>query len=323
MQTTQQEGVYYINLADGSRLEIRNIGQNIPRAGMPWEEFKGWFANYSKVNLSPASHTTDLLMIRRLELYKRPEYLEDITPDYLLGFKVWLEVLAQRQRIGAAGRNRMLLGVKIMMRAAESWGKIKYSQNWTVVKRDKRENGPRKEWHPLEELRQIKGVLKGDLLTTFLLGWEEGLRRGEIAHLYKTDYNPVAHTITICAKADWRPKTKKSARTIPLRPDSEAAIQASIARAPADSLYIINIIGDRSKKRYLWQYRYKVKCALPHIKTYLHKLRHTYSSLLGQQGVSLKMRAALMGHVRIQQTADYEHFNWEHLAEATERLPRT
>lgn len=292
-----------------------------------WADFKEWFFDFLERNKSPLTARIHRLAIRYLEEYHKPVYLRDITPEFILNFKTFLfqKALSNKGKPGPGGRNRDVRAIKTMMRIAEKFKKIGVKQAWEIVEPDKSEIINRTEFHTLKELQIIANILqdKGDLFTVFLLAWEEGLRRGEIAFLYKTDYNPTTHTITISKKQDWSPKTKKSARTIPLRPDSEQAILQSIQRSPASSPYIINIPGDRYKGDYLsYHYIQAIKTGAPFLHSFLHKLRHTFGSLLVQQGVHLKIIADLMGHCSVAMTEKYVHFGQSVFAEAVQKMPK-
>lgn len=288
-----------------------------------WNDFKKWYLCFLSGNRSASTRYIHKLAIQHFEQYHRTRFLREITPDLLLGFKSYLQRrAAQKQnKPGPAGRNRLVKALKSMMKTAEKLKKIGVNQEWSIVAPECAEAGCRVVWHSLAELRQIRAVLAGDLLTVFYLGWEEGLRRGEIAHLYKTDYNPSAHTITVSKKPNWAPKTKRSARTIPLRPDSERAIRESIAHNP-DSPYIVNLEGDREKPTYLsYQYRQAVKTFAPHLHTFLHKLRHTYGTMLIQANQNIKTVCDLMGHSNTLQTEKYVHLGQSEYAEAVSHIP--
>lgn len=285
-----------------------------------WRDFKRWYWWYLGKSRKEGTQYIHRLAVRYLEEFRTPYYLRSITPDFLLKFKDFLNKKYSEKR--GAARNRYIKAIKSVMHTAERFGKIGIKQNWELVSKDE-ENENRLESHDLEELRQIGAALDGDLLTAFYLGWEEGLRRGEMAFLHKTDYNPCTHTISIRKKPEWRPKTKKSERTIQLRPASERAVQASIARAPANSRYIINLAGARNKNSYLSAaYRSATKKKLPHLHCYLHKLRHTFGSLLIQNGVHLKTVCDLMGHSNILQTEKYVHLGRAQYAAAMDCLPQ-
>lgn len=294
--------------------------------GETWPQFKVWYIGYLRTINSPRTVNIELRMIKKLEEFKKPRFLRELTPDYLLDFKSWLELYPKNPRKNSRGGlvaiDRHICGFKKMLHTAEAFKKIEL-QNWSGVKKDLRvKKFSRTCWHTLQELKQIESVLQGDLLTAFYLAWQEGLRRGEIAYLYKTDYNEQTHSITITAKEGWTPKTAKSARTLRLAPSSEAAIKASIAAAPASSPFIINIPGKRESDSYLsGQYIDAVKNGVPGVKSHLHKLRHTFGTLLAQRGVDIKAISELMGHSSISVTARYIHWGASALRRALEAIP--
>lgn len=289
-----------------------------------WAEFKNWYCGYIRNINAQGTVSHDLRTITKIEQFRKPKYLTELTPDYLLEFKFWLEQNKKNKFIrgGLIAIDRHISCFKKIVNTAASFGKMPH-QNFEGIKKDIRVKKIfRNTFHTEEELRQIASVLSGDLLTAFYLGWQEGLRRGEIAWLYKTDYDSQKHTITIRAKDGWFPKTASSNRTVPLRPASEEAIKASIAAAPKNSPFIINLNGTRTTPAYLSQnYIKKVKEKLPHIKTFMHKLRHTYGSILAQKGVNLKMIAQLMGHSNIMITSKYTHFVDNSKIEASAYIP--
>lgn len=296
------------------------------RETLHYKDYKVWYLNFLKNNRAKGTAVIAKLALKYFEEYKKLKYLRDLTPEVLLGFKDFLaaKAAANNGRPGPAGRNRTIRAIKTFIHLAEKTGKIGIKQCWEIVEKDKAEKKHRVVWHNLNELQIIGNVLQneGDLLTCFLLGWEEGLRRGEMAFLAKSDYNPYNHTITITPKKEWRPKTEKSARTIPLRPATENAIRASIARTPK-SPWLINLDGDRLNHDYIsHHYRYAIKTKCPFIKSFIHKLRHTYGSLLIQEGVNIKVISDLMGHSSIAQTEQYIHIGQSQYAEAVLKMPQ-
>ncbi|MBQ8466013.1 MAG: site-specific integrase [Alphaproteobacteria bacterium] len=287
-----------------------------------WRDFKDWYRRYLIWNKSKGTQYIHNRAIDLLEAYRTPYYLRHITPDFINEWKSFLIEEYGGKR--AACRNRYVRAIKTMMRAAEKQGKIGVKQHWESVSKDKSEQENRIEHHTEYELVQIKSALKdeGDLLTVFYLGWSCGLRRGEMAHLYKSDYDPVNHTISITPKEDWRPKTKKSIRTLPLIPEVETVIQASIERT-ANSPYLINLPGKRESCGYISQrYIRTLKAKLPELHCYLHKLRHTFGSLLIKKEIPIKVVSDLMGHRNILQTEKYIHIGDKQYVKAVDSLPR-
>lgn len=303
---------------------MRFLDQNAVKTGeiIYWKDLKAWYFNYLKSNKSTGTQFIHLRAVELMENWRIPYYTRSITPDFLISFKEFLRTEYKDKH--AAGRNRYVRALKTMMRIAEKQGKIGIRQDWTIIARDKDEKDNRIEYHTITELSQIKHALKDkeDLLTVFYLGWACGLRRGEMAHLYKTDYNAKTHTISITEKPDWKPKTKKSIRTIPLTPEAEEAIIKSINRAP-HSPYLINLDGNRDKAGYLClQYINVLKRSLPHLHCYLHKLRHTFGSILIEKDTHIKVVSELMGHKNILQTEKYVHIGDKQQVKAIEKLPK-
>ena len=143
-----------------------------------------------------------------------------------------------------------------------------------------------------------------------------------MAYVYKTDYDPENHAINITEKDEWKPKTKKSVRTIPLTSEAEKAILKSIQRAP-HSKYLINLDGKREKNGYITQaYTRILSRKLPAVRCYLHKLRHTFGSLLIAKNIHIKVVCDLMGHKNILQTEKYVHIGDKQQVKAIEKLPK-
>lgn len=303
---------------------VHFLTQNAIKEGeiIYWKDLKSWYFNYLKYNKSAGTQFIHRRAVELMENWRVPYYVRNITPDFLIHFKEVLKKEYNGQH--AAGRNRYVRAIKTMMRIAEKQGKVGILRDWSIVAYDKNEKDNRIEYHTTDELVQIKNALltDGDLLTVFYLGWACGLRRGEIAHLYKSDYNAKAHTISVTEKPDWKPKTKKSIRTIPLTPEAEAAIVKSINREP-HSPYLINLEGNRDKPGYLClQYIYALKRRLPDLHCYLHKLRHTFGSILIEKDTHIKVVSELMGHKNILQTEKYVHIGNKQQVKAIEKLPK-
>lgn len=144
-----------------------------------YKDYKNWYLNFLDGNRAKGTAKIAKLALRYFEEYKTLKYLRDLTPEVLLGFKDFLfkKSLLNHGKPGPAGRNRTIRAIKTFIHLAEKTGKIGIKQCWEICERDKTENNGRVVWHNLEELQIIGNVLKeeGDLLTCFLLGWEEGL----------------------------------------------------------------------------------------------------------------------------------------------------
>ena len=293
-----------------------------------WTEFKETYLKFALKNKSSYTYHTYKTALRELEKFKTPQYLKEITPCFLENFQTHLKkrAMLNNGRPNAVSRNDYLSNIKIALMFAVRRKMVK-NQSWEEVLPEKSQKF-RTEYHSISILAEIKKKIKkeADLYTCFLLGTQEGLRRGEIAHLEKTDYIPSMHAIYIHPKKYWQPKTATSERYVPLQPESEAAIIQSIKRAPAASPYIINFYRLSKKRRsrtYVsLQYRRWLKKNFPDLKSFPHIWRHTFASQLLQHNAELKAVSELMGHSNISTTARYAHLEFDDRRRAASLMPK-
>ena len=79
--------------------------------------------------------------------------------------------------------------------------------------------------------------------------------------------------------------------------------------------------GNRYKPDYLTTFYQKVAKAAG-VDSFLHKLRNTFASKLGQNGVELYTVSKLLGHNSLQMTEIYAHVAPAHLHKAVMNLPK-
>ena len=293
-----------------------------------YEDYKAYFQKHLKKHRRKETLRNYNNALMQMEKYKKPYYLREITPSFLLGFRAHLQNKARKNnnKPNAVSRNHYINLILKMMRYAEEKKFLK-KRDYTSIKGEPSKKF-RKEYHSLPILSEIKARIKkkGDLYTCFLLGTQAGLRKGEITYLEKADYRPDLHAVTIRPKKYWQPKTAASERTVPLQPESEAAVIASIKRAPEESKYIINF-GRRRKKRVSYAYiygRYRsfIKSNFPGLKSFPHIWRHTFASQLLQHDAELKAVSEMMGHSSIATTARYAHLEFDDHRRAAAHMPK-
>ena len=205
----------------------------------------------------------------------------------------------------------------------------------------------RKEILPMSP-EQIKTFLTANredpLFPAFFILISTGMRRGELLGLKWPDIDLDNRTIFI--QRSWvksrtktaqfsEPKTKKSRRIVPLLDEGVAVLRQHrlqqqhdcderIAKGKAYSdqgLVFCRIDGAPYYPATLNFYLEKAlqRAGLPKFR--MHDLRHTFASLMVEQGTSIKVVQELLGHATVQMTLDtYTHVLPGTKAEAVEKL---
>lgn len=186
------------------------------------------------------------------------------------------------------------------------------------------------------EIKTVREHLKGQ---EFLLDWFEaaintGLRPNEQAHLRACDYDESERVLHVRPWGDWKPKTKRGRRTVPVnraaceilsRRKAEVLAEQGrrkLAKEPeGDGLLFPTSTGTLSL---LTSLLHRFQKMLPK-GTYftLYSLRHTYGYREGAAGELKPYQLMLrMGHSDMKTTAGYfEGLDLKELGEATEFEP--
>lgn len=176
-----------------------------------------------------------------------------------------------------------------------------------------------------------------------------GLRAGEVVALFKSDVDldkrevHVNHSITMVNKYSFKdevlensaktkyvmylhdPKTEQSKRIVPL---SDVAYEAACnvlkyACKPGSDLFVTNKKGGVLLTRNLYD-NVRTIAEKAGIEPFgLHTFRHTFGSILSEQGVSDREIADLMGHTYITVTQKYIHKTEENLRCAVQKIDVT
>ena len=196
-----------------------------------------------------------------------------------------------------------------------------------------------------EQIKEFLKVNREDpLFPAFFILISTGMRRGELLGLKWSDIDLDNRTIFI--QRSWvksstetaqfsDPKTKKSRRLVPLLEEGVAVLRQHRlqqqrnrdelrAKGKADTesgLVFCRIDGAPYYPSTLNSYLEKAlqRAGLPKFR--MHDLRHTFASLMVEQGTSIKVVQELMGHATVQMTLDtYTHVLPGAKAEAVNKL---
>lgn len=191
------------------------------------------------------------------------------------------------------------------------------------------------------EVEQLLRVSKGDRYGHAWVLALCGLRRGEICGLKWSDVDLDNGTVTVRTARvaagkqihEGTPKSRRSARTLPLPEDLTAALKAAKARQAADRLalgeawtdsgyVVVDPAGTPPTPNALtyWWGRTTAAAGVPPIR--LHDARHTCATLMHMRGVPIAVIAAWLGHASAAFTLSvYAHAQDDALAAAAASFP--
>ena len=188
-------------------------------------------------------------------------------------------------------------------------------QNWRKVSKFKEVKG-RIEFHTPDEIKQILSIFNPDWQLVTRLGFQAGLRRGEMAMLKWKDIDFKNDQIYVA------PNKTEGHRFVPIVKELKKALESAKKRAPKGAEFVLNMGEDRNTPYYLTAfYAKETREKLP-FKCGMHKLRHTFASHLVQNGVDLYRVSKLLGHSSIKMTEIYAHLAQADLKTAVMKLPK-
>jgi integrase len=109
-------------------------------------------------------------------------------------------------------------------------------------------------------------------------------------------------------------------RSIPLNPQASRAVGAMPKDAGLDDFVFPNSSGGKWLRQHFYPHWHRA-CLWAGITDFRpHDCRHTFASLLVQQGVGLREVADLLGHTQLTMVMRYSHLGPSHLKDAVSRL---
>lgn len=274
-----------------------------------WDVYKVKLFKFMAAERSKSTITWTKLAIKHLEDVRRPHLLRDTTPVLVQQVK---ECMIE-DGYGKHNINRCMQALKAVMHLAEKWG-LAPEQNWKMITKLKTPKG-RVVFHTDEEIEQLLAACPSDAWRlVVLLGCDAGLRRGEIAHLQWVDVDFEHNQMYIA------PHKTENHRFVPISPSLRKALEK--AKIGARKEFVVDVGWEKSRdsKDYLTSY-YRQIAKRAGLKSFLHKLRHTFASRLVQAGIDLYSVSKLLGHSSIKMTEIYAHLAPDNLKRAVQCLP--
>jgi integrase len=251
--------------------------------------------------------------------------LDDTTAHLVLEWLTALQAPAESRRgkIKTARRpktiNNILITFNTMLSRAEEW---EIAPRGLPRAKLLRVAKPEIEFYHADELRQLlEGAWRCglDVAIAVLLGARAGLRAGEIIGLRGSDVAPHRDELLI-QRSIWKgkihaPKSGKP-RRVPIPEDLAAHLRA------VKGYVLANKDGSPLSGRQLQHLvrRAELAAGIADASGRLHRLRHTYASLLVMKGAPLAVVQALLGHAEIATTMRYAHLSPGALEDAVKLL---
>lgn len=304
-----------VALLKAAKLADDKTSQSTPSITYP--VFKEKYLSFVTANRAPKTLSIIKNALSKLEGFRTPEKLTDITPLLLDELKTHLKQ-QQTDPTRIAGINRSIRALKTMMHQAEIWDMI-VPQNWIKVKKFKEPKG-RVEFHTVQEIEELINFCPNDhWRLVVLLGAQAGLRRGEMAALRWADVDFKNNQLYIAPN-----KTEKH-RFVPIAQDLREALLNAQKQAKNDFVVQVGQEESRKSKDFISAAYLKMTADFQvnnkKVHCFLHKLRHTFASHLVQAGVDLYRVSKLLGHSSITMTEIYSHLAPIDLQSAISYIP--
>ncbi len=178
----------------------------------------------------------------------------------------------------------------------------------TKLKVDKR----RPEWFTEEEIEKILAAAEPFIRDYVIVLLNTGFRASEIKRLKWADVDFKNKVINIEISKSHR------FRTIPMNETLFQHMFSLYLRKSDKQVYVFEYNEGMPVSDYY--HRFKKLLDRLSIKGHLHKLRHTFASLLVQRGVPIYEVQNLLGHASVQTTQVYAHIRMENLKKAVSVL---
>ena len=176
----------------------------------------------------------------------------------------------------------------------------------------------------IEVLRQALSKLPPEDVIVFILGFECGLRTGEVAALRWIDVNPKKELITV-ARTLWRGHEGPAKGTIGTVGITKLLSEA-LARIERRGIRVLYRRSHHTKGEWAEHTEHSIQAALHRLQrivgfdpTGLHRLRHSGITYLADHGEDIYTVQAFARHARLQTTEGYIHQSKQKLASKAAR----
>ncbi len=311
-----------------------------------------WLADYKRPELRPKTFDKYELMANR---HLKPAIghmpLQDLRPEHVQHLYNNKLGKPKAKGIGMIGSDTVRAMHQVLHGALKQAEKnhMVFRNVCTLVNLPRNERREMKTLTLNQVVNNLLPAIEGDrLAAAIMLFFTSGLRHGELLGLRWQDIDFDAEVLTVRqalvevknrdgGARKWKlvfmpPKTTSSRRVLPISPNCISALKRHKARQAEEKLLMGTAYQDQdfvfcrqdgkpmAPSSLRWQFRRMLtKAGLPHIR--VHDARHSFATLMLEQGESPKTVQTLMGHSQISTTLDiYSHVSLELETRAVNRL---
>ncbi len=285
----------------------------------------------SKIHLRPASIKKNKYVITQMKLVAKVfnvTYVDEFTPDHAT--KLYNELVREKPERGKNNSkmampkpktiNFFIQTVKAVFNQEVIKGHIKQSPMMHIknLKVDKK----KPDYYSPEEIKLFfQQQMNSAYRKAFLGLLFTGARFGELANLTWDDIDFKNRLIHIRSSENFKTKSFNSERNIPMHNLLYELLLEEHKKPNAFEFPFCSPSGKKLRERNLLTVCKKVaKAAGINTNAYLHKFRHTFASMLVQNGVPIHSVKELLGHWSVVQTEIYAHHKAELLHQEVSSL---
>jgi len=224
---------------------------------------------------------------------------------------------SEEKRARQSTANRILTVLKAILNKAYIDGFTTTNTTWSKVKPYEKVDHARIRFLTDDEAKRLINASPHDLRELVHAALLTGSRRGELAALRVADVNLKTAKIYIAESKSGRP------RHIPLNLEGLEHFRKNIVGKIGDELVFTRKDGTKWGKNTHVR-ALKMACNIAKVKPMVsfHELRHTYASMLINNGVELPVISKLLGHIDTRITfKHYAHLTDKTLTTAVTKLP--
>ncbi len=271
-----------------------------------WDRFHTW----AEQNKAPSTVYSYAIAWKKLLKHAKPKHVLDITPEKIQAF---VETL-KRTKLKDKTINHHLIALQTIFNYSITHGFFTGTNPVPDAKKKVKldiEASPKAKALTTEQFTRLLEIAKSktrDIYLAVAIAGYSGLRKGEIANLRWEDIDLEAGTLSVTKKAQdiskgiaaWTAKTKSSYRTVQLFPE----LKEILPQYKRTKGYVIEGKGLNRAKWALPSEFEQVRKEFNISWFAFHDLRHTFASLLLNQGIDIHVVARLLGHASVQVTYD-------------------